>query len=107
MRAARESRGFTQEEAAHAAGIDYKRWQRLEQGTVNPTVKTQRMILWGLIESDKTWDPRTQCQNGISKVDVTEFFTLFGIYGTYELTAWCAAGSQAQGSNTGSVIIVR
>jgi hypothetical protein len=23
-------------------------------------VKTQRMILWGLIESDKTWDPRTQ-----------------------------------------------
>jgi hypothetical protein len=70
-------------------------------------VKTQRMILWGLIESDKTWDPRTQCQNGISKVDVTEFFTLFGIYGTYELTAWCAAGSQAQGSNTGSVIIVR
>lgn len=40
VRAARESRGFTQEEAAHAAGIDYKRWQRLEQGTVNPTVKT-------------------------------------------------------------------
>lgn len=31
---------MTQEEAAHAAGIDYKRWQRLEQGTVNPTVKT-------------------------------------------------------------------
>ncbi len=40
VRAARESRGLTQEEAAHAAGIDYKRWQRLEQGTVNPTVKT-------------------------------------------------------------------
>ena len=71
-------------------------------------VKTQRMILWGLIESDNNIrDPRTQCQNGISKVDVTEFFTLFGIYGTYELTAWCAAGSQVQGSNTGSVIIVR
>lgn len=31
---------MTQEDAAHAAGIDYKRWQRLEQGSVNPTVKT-------------------------------------------------------------------
>jgi transcriptional regulator with XRE-family HTH domain len=40
VRAAREARGLTQEEAAHAAGIDYKRWQRLEQGGVNPTVRT-------------------------------------------------------------------
>lgn len=40
LRAARELRGLTQEEAAHAAGIDYKRWQRLERGAVNPTVKT-------------------------------------------------------------------
>jgi transcriptional regulator with XRE-family HTH domain len=31
---------LTQEEAAHTAGIDYKRWQRLERGAVNPTVKT-------------------------------------------------------------------
>jgi hypothetical protein len=73
-------------------------------------VKTQRMMLWGLIESDKTWDPRTQCPNGIAKVDVTDFFTFFGIYGTYDVSAWCAAApgtSQGQGSNTGSVIIVR
>lgn len=31
---------MTQEEAAHTAGIDYKRWQRLERGAVNPTAKT-------------------------------------------------------------------
>jgi transcriptional regulator with XRE-family HTH domain len=30
---------MTQEEAAHTAGIDYKRWQRLEEGSVNPTVR--------------------------------------------------------------------
>ena len=31
---------MTQEEAAAAAGMDYKRWQRLEEGVVNPTVRT-------------------------------------------------------------------
>jgi transcriptional regulator with XRE-family HTH domain len=31
---------LTQEEAADRAGIDYKRWQRLEQGAVNPTART-------------------------------------------------------------------
>ena len=32
IRAAREAAGLTQEDAAHRAGIDYKRWQRLEAG---------------------------------------------------------------------------
>lgn len=40
VRAAREAARLTQEEAAAAASIDYKRWQRLEQGTVNATVRT-------------------------------------------------------------------
>jgi transcriptional regulator with XRE-family HTH domain len=31
---------LTQEEAADRARIDYKRWQRLEQGAVNPTART-------------------------------------------------------------------
>jgi transcriptional regulator with XRE-family HTH domain len=31
---------LTQEEAADRAGIDYKRWQRLESGTVNATLRT-------------------------------------------------------------------
>jgi len=38
--AAREAAGLTQEQAAHKAGIDYKRWQRLEGGTVNATLRT-------------------------------------------------------------------
>jgi transcriptional regulator with XRE-family HTH domain len=36
----RQTAGLTQEEAAAIAGIDYKRWQRLELGSVNPTVRT-------------------------------------------------------------------
>ncbi len=40
VRSARERAGLTQEDAAAAARIDYKRWQRLEQGTVNPTIRT-------------------------------------------------------------------
>lgn len=40
IRRARERAELTQEEAAAAADIDYKRWQRLELGTVNPTVRT-------------------------------------------------------------------
>lgn len=44
IRDARIRIGITQEEAANRAGIDYKRWQRLEQGTVNPTVATLARI---------------------------------------------------------------
>ncbi|MFH0899245.1 MAG: helix-turn-helix transcriptional regulator [Pseudomonadota bacterium] len=40
IRVAREAAKLTQEEAASRAGIDYKRWQRLEAGTVNATVRT-------------------------------------------------------------------
>jgi len=37
---ARLAAGLTQEQAAARAGIDYKRWQRIEQGGVNPTIRT-------------------------------------------------------------------
>ncbi len=37
---ARVRADLTQEEAASRAGIDYKRWQRLEKGEVNPTLRT-------------------------------------------------------------------
>lgn len=40
IRAARERAGRTQEEAASLADIDAKRWQRLEAGAVNPTIRT-------------------------------------------------------------------
>ena len=38
--AARSALGLTQEDASDRSGIDYKRWQRLEAGQVNPTIKT-------------------------------------------------------------------
>lgn len=40
IKAAREAASLTQEQAAHIAGIDLKRWQRLEAGAVNATVRT-------------------------------------------------------------------
>jgi len=40
IRDARVAAELTQEEAAATAGIDYKRWQRLEAGEVNLTVRT-------------------------------------------------------------------
>lgn len=40
IRAARLAAELTQEQAASKAGIDYKRWQRLEAGEVNMTVRT-------------------------------------------------------------------
>jgi transcriptional regulator with XRE-family HTH domain len=44
VRLAREVAGFTQEEAAHRAGLDARRWQRIEQGVVNLTVRTLARI---------------------------------------------------------------
>jgi transcriptional regulator with XRE-family HTH domain len=41
---ARVSAGLTQEQAASDSAIDYKRWQRLEEGSVNPTVKTLHRV---------------------------------------------------------------
>ena len=35
---ARERAGLTQEAVAARASIDYKRYQRIEQGVVNPTI---------------------------------------------------------------------
>lgn len=46
---ARIAAGLTQEQAASDAGIDYKRWQRLEEGSVNPTVKTLHRIAVALV----------------------------------------------------------
>jgi transcriptional regulator with XRE-family HTH domain len=40
VRAVREAAGLTQEEAAARSGIDYKRWQRIETGGVNVTIRT-------------------------------------------------------------------
>lgn len=46
--ATRRGLGLTQEEAADRAGIDYKRYQRLEAGTVNATLRTLLRIAEGL-----------------------------------------------------------
>ena len=40
IRDAREDAGLTQEEVASDASIDYKRYQRIESGVVNLTVRT-------------------------------------------------------------------
>ncbi|MBI2395949.1 MAG: helix-turn-helix transcriptional regulator [Deltaproteobacteria bacterium] len=40
LRRAREAAGLSQEEAAARSGIDYKRWQRIEAGAANVTVRT-------------------------------------------------------------------
>ena len=44
IRAARLKAGMTQEEAAAAAGIGYKRWQDLEAGRTNTTVLTLNRV---------------------------------------------------------------
>ena len=44
VRLARESAGLTQEEAASRAGLDARRWQRIEQGVVNLTVRTMARV---------------------------------------------------------------
>lgn len=40
VRRAREAADLTQERAAELADIDYKRWQKLEQGGINATTRT-------------------------------------------------------------------
>jgi transcriptional regulator with XRE-family HTH domain len=56
---ARVAAGLTQEKAASQAGIDYKRYQRIEAGTVNLTVRTLHRIaraldvdFWHLLRKD-------------------------------------------------------
>jgi transcriptional regulator with XRE-family HTH domain len=60
IRAARMAAELTQETAAARAGIDYKRWQRLEQGDVNPTARTLLRVadavdttFWDLLSSSR------------------------------------------------------
>ena len=45
---ARLAANLTQEEAAAACGIDYKRWQELEAGRVNATMRTLVRVAKGL-----------------------------------------------------------
>lgn len=59
VRRARAAAGLTQEEAAHLAQIDYKHWQRVEQGVVNPTIQTLCRIadtlgvtMWEMLEPE-------------------------------------------------------
>lgn len=56
IRDARVAAGLTQEDVAGTAGIDYKRFQRIEGGTVNLTVRTimriasaLKMDFWSLL----------------------------------------------------------
>jgi transcriptional regulator with XRE-family HTH domain len=65
IRAARQQSGLTQEKAAATASIDYKRWQRLEQGTVNATVRTLSraaaalgLTFWDLVGGPPPKKPR-------------------------------------------------
>jgi len=46
VRAARVRAGLTQEDAAARSGIDYKRWQRIEQGGVNASVRTLTRVAY-------------------------------------------------------------
>jgi transcriptional regulator with XRE-family HTH domain len=48
IRDARISADLTQEAAALSCGMDYKRFQRLELGAVNPTIKTLARVAKGL-----------------------------------------------------------
>lgn len=54
VRAARVTAGLTQEAAAARARIDYKRWQRIEQGSVNVTVRT--LVRIATVLNASFWD---------------------------------------------------
>lgn len=60
LKAARAASGLTQEAVAAKAGIDHRRYQRLEQGTSNTTIRTLVRIaaavgvdLWDLLSRPK------------------------------------------------------
>ena len=40
IRAARLAAGLSQEAAAERSGVGYKRWQEIEGGSANPTIRT-------------------------------------------------------------------
>jgi transcriptional regulator with XRE-family HTH domain len=50
---ARTVAGLTQEAAAARAGIDYKRWQRMEAGGANLTIKT---LCRAAVAVESTWE---------------------------------------------------
>jgi len=54
IRAAREDAGLTQEQAAESASVPYKRYQAIEHGRANVTVKTIARVARGLRLS--VWD---------------------------------------------------
>jgi transcriptional regulator with XRE-family HTH domain len=58
IRRARVLAKITQEDAAERARIDYKRWQALEEGRANPTLRTLIRVaealetdFWGLMRA--------------------------------------------------------
>lgn len=54
IRAARAKAGLTQEAVASRTGIDYKRYQRLEQGVVNATIRTLARVAAAV--GSNVWD---------------------------------------------------
>jgi transcriptional regulator with XRE-family HTH domain len=61
IREARRTAGLSQEEAASRAGVGYKRWQEIERGAANPTVRTLDRIaetlgveLWDIVRKGGT-----------------------------------------------------
>jgi transcriptional regulator with XRE-family HTH domain len=67
IQAARSRAGLTQAEAAAAAEIDWRRWQRLENGAVNPTVHTLSRVaaalgltFWELLGAVPPAEPQRQ-----------------------------------------------
>ena len=57
VKAARHLAGMTQRQVSEAAGIEFRRYRRLEAGAVNPTVRTllrvaeaMQLNLWRLLD---------------------------------------------------------
>lgn len=59
IQAARARADLSQAEVARASGIDFRRYQRLEQGRVNPTIRTLLRVanalevdIWALLSKE-------------------------------------------------------
>jgi transcriptional regulator with XRE-family HTH domain len=57
IRAARLAAGLSQESAAAVSGVGYKRWQEIEGGSANPTIRTLDRIattlgveIWNIVK---------------------------------------------------------
>ena len=50
VRALRQAKGWTLEEAAEKGDLDLKHWQKIEAGTINVTLVTLVRIAEGLVE---------------------------------------------------------